>query len=293
MASNNLKDLFRILINFHKGDTFRRLLPLILFMTLYSWLIVYLELDYFHLQSNMHLKNITQFHNLLGFALSLLLVFRTNTAYDRWWEGRRLWGILMNNSRNLAVKLNSFLPIEDSANRAVFSHLIPRFAFELKHRLQLEQSPWMTAGKPHPALPDFDWNKSILNQVAYQIISHVNHLYRQQHITGDQLIVLNGEMSSLIEIAGACERIKKTPIPYGYSAYIKRFVFIYVVTFPIGYALNMGYLTIPVAVVVFYVLASLELIAEGIEDPFGKEINDLPLQGLCETVQKEVSEILG
>jgi putative membrane protein len=281
----------RIILGFHKGDTFRKLLPLIFIMALYSWLIAFLELDYFHLQDSPYLKNMVMLHNLLGFALSLLLVFRTNTAYDRWWEGRRLWGSLMNNSRNLALKLNSFLPVQDEASRQFFSQQIPRFAFALKQYLQMETVP-SEQDEPDSEVPGAGTRKNILIQVTSPLFSQISQLYRLQHITGDQLIVLNGELASLMDIAGACGRIKNTPIPYSYSSYIKRFVFIYVITLPIGYTFNFGYLVIPVAVFIFYVLTSLELIAEEIEDPFGKEANDLPLQNMCETIQKDVSEIL-
>jgi putative membrane protein len=291
MASNNQNDWLRIILGFHKGDTFRKLLPLIFIMALYSWLIAFLELDYFHLQDSPYLKNMVMLHNLLGFALSLLLVFRTNTAYDRWWEGRRLWGSLMNNSRNLALKLNSFLPVQDEASRQFFSQQIPRFAFALKQYLQMETVP-SEQDEPDSEVPGAGTRKNILIQVTSPLFSQISQLYRLQHITGDQLIVLNGELASLMDIAGACGRIKNTPIPYSYSSYIKRFVFIYVITLPIGYTFNFGYLVIPVAVFIFYVLTSLELIAEEIEDPFGKEANDLPLQNMCETIQKDVSEIL-
>ena len=81
---------------------------MILAMAFYSWLIAFLELEYWDLSKDSLIRNLTLLHNLLGFVLSLLLVFRTNTAYDRWWEGRKLWGSLVNNSRNLAIKLKGF-----------------------------------------------------------------------------------------------------------------------------------------------------------------------------------------
>ena len=117
MISYNPKDWLRFIFNFHKADTIRKLFPLMMIVALYSWGIAYLEMDYFHLSQNSHLKNLSLLHNLLGFAISMLLVFRTNTAYDRWWEGRKLWGSLVNNSRNLAIKLSSFLPQDDRDNR--------------------------------------------------------------------------------------------------------------------------------------------------------------------------------
>ena len=231
-------------------------------------------------------------HSLLGFAISMLLVFRTNTAYDRWWEGRKQWGALVNNSRNLAVKLNSILPHDDEKNRSFFKEIIPRFATELRVHLQSEDTRFSLDEKPHPEIPDFDRRKHVPNQVASLIISRTMQLNRQDEITGDQLLLLNPELTSLLDICGACERIKNTPIPYSYSAFIKKFILLYIITLPLGFVFNLGYLVIPVVIFVFYVLASLELIAEEIEEPFGNDANDLPMLRIAENIKKNVVEIL-
>jgi putative membrane protein len=292
MISYNPKDWVRFVFNFHKADTFRKLLPLMLVLAAYSWGIAYWELEYLKLSADSHLRNLSLLHNLLGFAISMLLVFRTNTAYDRWWEGRKQWGTLVNESRNLAVKLNMMLPHDDQKNRSFFMQLLPRFAQELVYHLQSEETRLALDGQPHPEIPNFDRNKHIPNQVASLIVSRVHLLYKQGVIGGEQLLLLNKEVSALLEICGACERIKNTPIPYSYSGFIKKFIFIYIATLPLGYVFNLGYLVIPVVVFVFYVLASLELIAEEIEDPFGKDTNDLPMQRLTDTIERNVREIL-
>ncbi len=103
---------------------------------------------------------------------------------------------------------------------------------------------------------------------------------------------MNAEATSFLDICGACERIKNTPIPYSYSGFIKKFIFFYIITLPIGYVFDLGYIIIPIVVLVFYVLASLEVIAEEIEDPFGKDANDLPLDRMAENIKKNINEIL-
>jgi putative membrane protein len=292
MIYHNPKEWFSALFQFNKADTFRKLLPLIIFVCLYSWLVAYLELNYFKLSENSHLKNIPQLHSLLGFAISMLLVFRTNTAYDRWWEGRKLWGSLVNNSRNLAIKLNSFLPHDDTKNRNFFKKLIPRFAIELKLHLQSESTRLALDEKLHPEIPNFDVTKHIPNQVASLIISRINMLYKEGKITDAQLISIISETQSFLDICGACERIKNTPIPYSYSSFIKKFIVIYILTMPLGFVFTLGYITIPIVAFIFYVLASLELIAEEIEEPFGKDENDLPMNRIAENIQKNVEDIL-
>jgi putative membrane protein len=124
------------------------------------------------------------------------------------------------------------------------------------------------------------------------MMNKINWLYKQEQITGDQLIILNGEIQSFMDVCGACERIKNTPIPFSYSVFIKKFTFIYILTLPIGLCFNLGYLTIPVVAIILYVLGSLEIIAEGIEDPFGHDENDLPMDRMAAAIKKNVAEIL-
>lgn len=137
-------------------------------IAVFSCLIAFLGLNYLDLSQTPFAKNIGMMHSLLGFVISMLLVFRTNTSYDRWW----------------------------------------------------------------------------------------------------------------------CERIRDTPIPFSYSAFIKKFVFFYVITLPFGLILSLGYYMVPIIPFILYVLASLELIAEQIENPFGLDANDLPLDDICDNIKR-------
>jgi putative membrane protein len=94
-----------------------------------------------------------------------------------------------------------------------------------------------------------------------------------------------------MEICGACERIKNSPIPFSYSVFIKKFIFIYVITLPIAYVATLSWYAIPVSVFIYYVLASLELIAEEIENPFGTDANDLPLDEISKNIRKSVEMV--
>ena len=287
MISYNTKDWFTFIFRFHKADTFRTLFPIMIAIGVYAAVIGYLEVEYWNLSENSYVKNITIMHGMLGFVISLLLVFRTNTAYDRWWEGRKLWGSLVNNSRNLAIKLAAIL--EDESDKAFFRKTIPSYASILHKHLKNED----TAKQLFEDLDlEIDHHKHKPNQVAKLLFQKVNELYVAKKITGDQLIILNAEIQSFTEVCGACERIKNTPIPYSYSAFIKKFIFFYVMTLPFGYSFSLGYYTAPVVVFIFYVLASLELIAEEIEDPFGSDVNDLPTKKIAENIKKHVEEIL-
>ena len=287
MTSYNPKDWISFIFQLSKADTFRKLIPMMVIIGIYSGIIAYLEIEYWRLPLDSPIKNISVMHGMLGFVISLLLAYRTNTAYDRWWEGRKMWGSLVNSSRNLALKLAVIL-IEYN-DRVYFKKMIPGYASILhKHLNDSEIAKQLFDDVDL----EIDNHKHKPNQIAKMLFQKVNNLYVSKKITGEQLIILNNELQSLTDICGACERIKNTPIPYSYSAFIKKFIFIYVLTLPFAYVFILGYYVIPVVVFIFYVLASLELIAEEIEDPFGGDANDLPTKKIASNIKKHIEELL-
>ncbi|MBA9076300.1 MULTISPECIES: bestrophin family protein [Rufibacter] len=285
MINYNPKDWFIFIFRFSKSDTFRQLLPLLIMVGIYAGFISFLENHYLQLSQNDNLKNVGLMHSVLGFVLSLLLVFRTNTAYDRWWEGRKVWGSLTNVSRNLALKLQAC--VKDQETRSYFRQMIPNFAFALKNHLR-ENEDYQELD---PVL-DLKPEKHLPNQIACALFDKVNALHQQGALTTAQLLVLDEEIKTLTEITGASERIKNTPIPFTYSVFIKKFIFFYVMTLPFGWSFSMGYYVIPVVMLILYAMASLELIAEEIENPFGTDDNDLPLDQICTNIRKHVAELL-
>ncbi|MBP1225919.1 bestrophin family protein [Flavobacterium sp. 1355] len=287
MISYNTKDWFTFIFHFHKSDTIRKLFPIMLAIGLYSAVVGYLEVEYFKVGKNDYIHNIPIMHGMLGFVISLLLVFRTNTAYDRWWEGRKLWGSLVNNSRNLAIKLSAIL--KDENDRKFFREIIATYASFLHKHLKDEETSKQLF---EDVDLEIDHHKHKPNQVMRMMYHKINDLYEAKKITGDQLITINLELQSFTDICGACERIKNTPIPYSYSAFIKKFIFFYTMTLPFGYSISLGYFVAPVVVFIFYVLASLELIAEEIEDPFGDDENDLPTKKIADNIKKHVEELI-
>jgi ion channel-forming bestrophin family protein len=293
MINYNPKEWVSFILYFPKSDTFRKLIPMMFVVAIYCFLISYLEVEILNLSQNSRAKNITLMHGLLGFVISLLLVFRTNTAYDRWWEGRKLWGTLTNNSRNLALKLKPILKDED--DRLFFKSVIPSYAAALRDHLRREQTrielfdPVVSSKRKKI---EIDESKHIPNQVAGLMFDKITNLHQAGKLSDAHLIYLNTELQSFSDICGACERIRNTPIPYAYSMFIKKFIFFYVLTLPIGYVFSLGYYVIPVVVFIFYVLASLELIAEEIEEPFGRDSDDLPINRMALSIQKHVEEIL-
>lgn len=288
MITYNPKDWWKLIFAFHRSDSFRTLLPGMVAVGVYTAGVAYLETQLFHVT----FRNTTMVHSLIGFVLSMLLIFRTNTAYDRWWEGRRLWGGLVNNSRNLALKLQALLGPEATAERALFRSLILNFGVAAKEHLRQGVPPGVLQPAGPHGVEHFLAARHVPNRILAVLFSELARLQQAGRLTGEQLLFLNAELQSFADTLGACERIRKTPIPYAYSLFLKKIIFLYVFTMPIGFVLDYGYWAVPVVAFVFYAFASIEVIAEEIEDPFGTDANDLPLDAICDTIRSNLEEIL-
>ena len=290
MRYYNTKNFFKILFSLHKSDTLKVLGWSMLGMALYSYSVYYLEIQYLKLTERSVIKNLGLFNTLLGFVLSLLLVFRTNTAYDRWWEGRKLWGKLVNDSRNFALKINAILPAEDRTNRIFFREYLSFFPHALSRHLT-EESTKMALDSDYSALEKKISHHGPL-EITDLMMKKVHELHGEGRISGEQLIFLDTQLSGFMDVCGGCERIKNTPIPFSYSSFVKKFIIIYVLMLPIAYVVSIGWLMIPLTVFVFYVLMSLEVIAEEIEDPFNNDENDLPTEQIAQNIERNIDLIM-
>jgi putative membrane protein len=290
MIYYNSKDWIKPILHFHRFDTFQRLLPALVFLGLLTLGVHFLEVKYLKLEDddNALISNLPVMHSLLGFAMSLLLVFRTNSAYDRWWEGRKLWGSLVNNLRNLAIKLDTWLPPENLEDRIHFRKWAGLFPTALKNHLLKPATEFALDEQAHPELEGLAGSSHVPMKISQTLHDRLMQLQASQVITQYQLLMINAEMQSLMDICGACERIKNTPIPYSYSSFIKKFIVAYTFTLPFGFVFTLDLFAIPVVMFIFYVMASLELIAESIEDPFGTDSTDLPMDKLANAIREDV-----
>ena len=283
MISYNPKEWFTFLFRIHRYETFRQLLPLMVGVAVYSGLVAYVELhSFFSPETKEQTKSISTIFSILGFTLSLMLAFRTNSAYDRWWEGRKLWGDLTNSTRGVTAHINAILDKNDLVNRRIIGAHIACFAYALRFHLKDESTDREILENEldeHYLLNYRELFSSAPHQpmiIFKSLIDHIHQLNKKGLITPEQLYLLKPELNKLIEVCGACERIKSTPIPFSYAAFLKKFIFFYVMLFPLIYGMHMSFYIIPVTVFILYVLSSIELIAEEIEDPFSDSPNDLP-----------------
>ena len=233
-----------------------------------------------------------EFFSFLGIMLSLLLVFRTNTAYDRFYEGRRLWGQLVNNCRNLAVLLHSRLPADDHANRTYMAQLLSNFPIALDGHLR----KGVKFHKLEEVEPGFIEQLRHADHVPSCLAASLQEFYerllRQEIILPEHLITIQRHHEALLDVAGACERIKSTPIPFSYSYFIKGFISVFILIMPFNLLDTYHYLTIPITMFGAYALLGVEMIGDEIEDPFGKDSNDLPLTQISNRIRVNVHEIL-
>lgn len=291
MVYYNPKSWATLIFHSYSKRVLMMLWPALAFMAVYSTILCYVLLYQYDLD-HAHFQPTVAMHQLLGVVLGLFMVFRTNTAYDRWWEGRRLWGALVNSTRTFAMKINAALKGEEREERDWFAKMIPNFVFAMKESLRTGVQLAEMDAPDENFVNDLKKYKHKPNRIAALMHCRVNDLYREGRITGDQLINLDKELKDFLDQLGACERIKNTPIPYSYMMYMKKFIFIYIITLPFGFLSQSGFLTVPIVVLISFVLLSVELIAEEIEDPFGRDVNDLPLDELSAKMRDNVREIL-
>lgn len=287
MIQYNPKSWFSLIFDVYSRYVIRALFPLILFAGVLTTVLCFLFIDVLHIQ----IEDTKAFHSILGVILGLFLVLRTNTAYDRWWEGRKLWGQLVNDTRQLAIKITTFLPEEATEDRLFFKKMIPNITFAMKHHLrnsiQLGELDFYDDATKKRII-DSKHRPNIINKI---MMERVVDLKKRGLLSGELMFIIDKEIKGFTDIIGACERIKSTPIPYSYSMFIKKFLFIYCITLPMTFIGEFGYWSVLLVVISFYFLMSVELISEEIEDPFGRDINDLPLDELCVKIKKNIIEI--
>ncbi len=286
MVTYNPKDWWKLILSFNRSDTFRIMMPGILGIAVFTFAIVYLELGLLHVT----FKNTTTIHTMVGFVLSMLLVFRTNTAYDRWWEGRRAWGSFVNNSRNLGIKLS--VMVKDQIVMERLKILIQNYLFASKEHLR--------DGVKSSQLRDCDKYSSeemagathVPNRILQLLLIELDELSSKGSLSHEQLLFINNEIQSFSDNIGICERIRKTPIPYSYSLFLKKMIFVYIASMPFGFAQEFGYWSVIIVPLLFYIFGSIELLAEEIEDPFGLDDNDLPTDQISITIRENLDELM-
>lgn len=269
----------------HRIPVFKRVWLYVALMALYTFAVEYIADKNFP----SHVIKEAGAAAYSSIILGMLLVFRTNSAYERWWEGRKQWGQLVNDARNICIKVRSYSRVKD-AEKARFGELIISFAYALKHHLR-----GTAPSKPLPGTYDAsELEKEHLPvYLAGQVYDRLVTWQQAGNLDGLSLLQLDRHARSLLDICGACERIKKSPIAVSYRAFMRQGIMLNLLTLP-WYAVQEFsiWLCLPLNLIATYFLVGLELIAEDIEDPFGYDGDDLPLDNICSDLRNSISSIL-
>ncbi|MBP7847507.1 MAG: hypothetical protein KAZ94_05190 [Burkholderiales bacterium] len=283
--TKNINTWLRHMVLFYRERIFRQLIPIMSLITIYSIIIVHLDRTWI-LFDRINNLNLGQFHLIFSFILGIIISFRVNTTYARWWEGRVLWGSIVNNCRNLGFKFDTFVGLEEHQE---FYAYLRAFPVALKFQLRKDRTG-MEKEFQKLGVDSGDIANPVLFLVnrMYKII---NELRDSDQLRFEQYMALDTHLVNLIDMVGGCERILNTPPPAAFAFFVKQGLLFYALIFPFGWAEQFGYLIIPLLLVLVYILLGLEMLAEELEDPFGTDDNDLPLDAIAKNIVKNITFI--
>lgn len=232
----------------------------------------------------------------LNIVLSLLLVFRTNTAHERFWEGRKLWGSMVNTVRNMARGI--WLVIEerephDRADKEAILRLTAAFPVAMK--LHLRREPVNSELALLMSLMEYNKLQDVNHpplEIAFWIGDYLQHQYDRQRVNVFQLTPLHELLDDMVDILGGCERILKTPMPLLYTIILKTLLTIYFIVLPLEIVNGMTWWTAPIMAFISCILLGIDEVGSEIEEPFGHDQNDLPLDFICNTILRNVEDLI-
>jgi putative membrane protein len=266
-------------------------MPRVFFCGFFGWLISWLHSRQFSVALPI-LSSVVP-----SIVLGLLLVFRTNTAYERFWEGRKLWGTLVNTVRNLARNLwvaVEEIELDDRKEKIVVLRLLVAFAVATKLHLRQEPPDAELIGSLSPE--KLEKLKTTTNpplEIAFWIGDYLQNKYRRNCINSYQLISMQKLLDTMVDVLGGCERILRTPVPLAYSIHLKQLLLLYCLTLPFQVVKDLTWWTAPIVAIISFAVFGIEAIGIEIENPFGRDPNDLPLDKICETISNNVDDLIG
>jgi putative membrane protein len=227
--------------------------------------------------------------SLIGVALSIFLGFRNNAAYDRFWEARKLWGRLVNASRTWARQVDSYVVGDGSAD--LRRELIERqIAYVHAFRQHLRNLP---CDVDLPEIDELRQRQNPPSVISYGNGQRLGRAVREGWLDPVVLPALEGTLTEITGLQGGCERIKATPAPFVYTVLTHRIVALYCLALPFGIEATVGLLTPLVVAMISFAFYGLDAIGDEIEEPFGLDTNDLPLDQLSVMIERDLREVLG
>ncbi|HEU4375704.1 MAG TPA: bestrophin family protein [Telluria sp.] len=271
-----------------RGSVLPRIFPALVVNIVIATLVTWSHGDLFRLKITLTTIPFT----LIGLPISIFLGFRNNTAYDRFWEGRKLWGELVLRSRNFARQCLSLIddpaPAADGLADARVRMVYRAIAFNQALRALLRDQP-VDAGLAQFLLPDeFDQMQLAPNPPDFlmqQMGMDLRQCLKEGRIDPCLAASIDATMSALTGAAASCERIKNTPVPFSYTLLLHRTAYLYCFLLPFGLVDSIGFMTPFVVAIVAYTFFGLDALGDEMEEPFGLDSNDLPLDAICRGIE--------
>lgn len=243
-------------------------------LAIYTIIVLWVDDHYFPKKQFMEMDAVTTTSVVMG----TLLVFRTNSAYDRWWEARKLWGMLVNETRNLVIKTREYVRTTDEEKQA-FGKLLAGFSISLRDHLRFQAIG--TSVREHVPL-----------KLARQIYSQLRTWQRQEQLSELDLLQMDAHARALMDVCGGCERIAKSPIAGSYKALLRAGLAGYFLGLPWLLVDTFEWYTLIIVLISCFFVIGLELLAEEVEQPFGTQPNDLPIDAICKTIGESIKQEL-
>lgn len=230
--------------------------------------------------------------SFLGVSLAIFLGFRNSASYDRWWEGRKIWGALVIHTRSIARQVVGLIDNDARSRRMI--HLVIAFTHALRHQLRNTDPTEDLKAWVEPALLDELLSARFRPAAILVALERELQAARRAGEINPVLIpALEQTLGFLSEVLAASERVHSAPIPFTYAVIVHRTVFLFCYMLPFGLAHSVGLLTPIITAAVAYPFLALEALAQELEDPFGTAPNALPLCSICETIEHSLRETLG
>lgn len=239
---------------------------------------------------------------LMGLPLAIFLGFRNNSAYDRYWEGRKLWGEQVLRSRNFARQCLSLIDegneTADTPAAATLRARMIRRTIALAHALRHQLRGTDAAPDVAPHLAPGEWNAlrgrvNLAQALMLEMGSDLARCRRAGMLDSVRAATLDATLCAMVATAASCERIRNTPVPFSYTLLLHRTAYLYCFLLPFGLVDAIGYLTPLVVAIVAYTFYGLDALGDEIEEPFGLAPNDLPLDAICRTIEIDMRDALG
>lgn len=269
-------------------------------LLIWKWLLFYLLLcvvvSVVYTFYNLNISISTTEISMLGIALSVLMGFRVSSAYERWWEARKIWGSVVNNSRSFSRQIITFTNNSSISRELLDSIVYRHIAFVYAMSCRLRQQSCDDIIKPFLFNEEYEEIKEkahIPNLLLLHNMYAIKSLHTDKVLNDIELLRLEDTVSLLTDNLGAAERIKNTPFPVPYSYFTWLLVHIFAMIVPFGMVDSFGYLTIPVAMCAIFIFLVIEQIAVEIQDPFSNRENDIPITTISQNIEADLKEMLG